>query len=482
MDTTSVRARRAGRHAAAGRFHLPICAVLALAALAAAPFAGADETEDVFGPVEAEFAWRVSVGYRAAPGIKTSARVDPRAAAQRAGAAPLAGFVRRGASVSASTADLGTTRTGTTEADALAGAGFSADQTRYEFDNGYIDLDDGANIPGETQNWHFEDASAFENGAVSATREYSGTTTTRSRTTTTETSRSSSSREQWGEGLGDSSDDTAHGIEVWIDRAIWGNGLFGIDGGLGFAWYGDVDCFSVRGRAYSASATSRSTSRTTTTETTTTETKSGTVTTSLAQPEFADPKEFANADGSIGGGYVVGGELAPGYQIPVLTVTEDRFSTDVSRNQDETASTTKPVGSKVSTSSRSASRTVDVRSEGTISLQELRLGVRPWWQATGWLALRGELGLLATYSEIETETRLSVDGAPAATIRRDEDDWTLGGYAGLSLALGLTDALELSAGAEARFPHHTLHFDDGVVSGGVELATWSGFAAVAYRF
>ena len=98
-----------------------------------------------------------------------------------------------------------------------------------------------------------------------------------------------------------------------------------------------------------------------------------------------------------------------------------------------------------SSSSRTTRRTVDVRSEGTLSLQELRLGVRPFWKATRWLSVRADAGLLATYSEIETTTRLSVAGAPAAAIRRDDDDWTLGGYAGLSLGAALTSRLELSS-------------------------------------
>ncbi len=135
-----------------------------------------------------------------------------------------------------------------------------------------------------------------------------------------------------------------------------------------------------------------------------------------------------------------------------------------------------------SSSKKTTATVLDVRSEGTLSLQELRLGVRPFWKATRWLSLRGDAGLLAVYSELETDTRLSVDGAPVAEIRKDDDDWTLGGYAGLSLAAAATDRLELSVGAEARFPHKSIRFDDGVVSGRVDLAEWSAFAAVALRF
>ena len=63
-----------------------------------------------------------------------------------------------------------------------------------------------------------------------------------------------------------------------------------------------------------------------------------------------------------------------------------------------------------------------------------------------------------------------------------DDDWTLGGYAGVALAASVTDRLELSLGAEARFPHRTLRFDDDIVSGNVELAKWSAFASLGFRF
>ena len=109
--------------------------------------------------------------------------------------------------------------------------------------------------------------------------------------------------------------------------------------------------------------------------------------------------------------------------------------------------------------------------------------VRPFWKAAERLTLRADLGLLGTYSELETETVLSVDGAPASVvIRRDDDDWTFGGYAGLELSAALTEALELSVGGELRFPHRSLRFDDGVVSGKAELAKWSVSAALGFRF
>ena len=72
----------------------------------------------------------------------------------------------------------------------------------------------------------------------------------------------------------------------------------------------------------------------------------------------------------------------------------------------------------------------------------------------------------------------------------------MGGYAGnldastlprprtplFSNAAAAIDRLELSVGAEARFPHKAPRFDDDIVSGRVSLAEWSAFAAVGWRF
>ena len=487
--------------------------LLPLAAMAAEPAAPAVRLE----PVDRDPAWRLSAGFRAAPGVKTSAAVDARAAAAAAGAILRpsghggSSSSGAGASVSVKTEDLGSTTETTakyaTEKQARDAVAWSEDRTLWEFANGdYINLDDGADPlrEGETQNWHFENAGDFADGAIQIRTPYDATTTSRTRTTKTETSgassasRSVSLREEWGDGLRDSSDETAPGIELRLDRTVWENEDFGIDIGVGYAWYDDVDAFSVRGRAYSAVATEKRTasgSRVTTTDTTTETTESGTVVTSIAQPEFTDPDDYVNDDGSMGGGVedVYDPRLPTGWKMPVLTVFDgngSRFATSVEPNPTETSSVSSTsvsesgaVGpARTTSASRTTRRTVDVRSEGTLSLQELRFGARPFWKATPWLAVRADLGLLATYSEIETTTRLSVDGAPAAAIRKDDDDWTLGGYAGLSLAAAATDRLEISVGAEARFPHKRLRFDDGVVSGSVELAEWSAFASVGWRF
>ena len=435
------------------------------------PLAGlAADPGDALEPIDSDPAWRISAGFRAAPGVKASATVDGRAAAALAPPAPGGA---RSVSLKRTTAS---TTTGTTEDDARSKLSPGYTGKRYEFDGGYIDPDDGAGIEGETQNWHIDDASALQDGViVLESQPFDSRTTTKS--TSTRTVSETAVERSFDETLRDSSRETAAGFELRLDRTLWEDEEFGVDAGLGYAWYDDIDCFSVAGRACTER---RTVSRTTeTTEFTGLSSDSGTVSWTLSAPEFADVDGIRNADGSIGGGYVVGGDLPDGYKIPVLTVTPDRFSTATKKNPSL-------VGASLVTdrsSSKSTSvHTVDVRSEGTLSLQELRLGARPFWKAARWLSVRGDIGLLATYSEIESETSVSVVGTPAATIRRDDDDWTFGGYAGLAVDFAATDELTLSLGAEARFPHKRLHFGDGVVSGSVELAGWSVSAGLGWRF
>lgn len=447
---------------------------IALAALCAGPLEAAEPADEIEPVAPEPGAWRLSVGVRAAPGIKTSATVDARAAAVRAGL-PAAGRTQR--TVSVAPGKTVSTTEGTTEDDARAalGPGYTG-EGRYEFDGGYIDPDDGAGIEGETQNWHIDDASAVQDGViVLASQSFASRTTARARSTRTETA--STVETSFAEAPRDGNDDTAPGVELRLDRTLWEDADFGLDLGIGYAWYDDVDCFSVAGRACTVTRT----------ESTTTETidftglssDSGTVSWTLSAPEFSDLDEIRNEDGSLGGGYVVGGALPDGWKIPVLSLDPDRFGTFTKHGPSLVGAYLSRSGSS---SRKSTTSTLDVRSDGTLSLQELRLGVSPFWKATERLTLRAGLGLLGTYSEIETETRLLVDGVPAASFRKSEDDWTLGGYAGLALGAAITESVELSVGAEARFPRKKLRFDDGVVSGSVRLAGWSAFAGVSLRF
>lgn len=499
--------------------HLSLVAAAA-AALAAFPATAEPEAVESGarpGP------WRVSVGYRVAPGIKTSAGIDAGAAARAAGllsrprpgssSSSGGGAATTSSSVSVSTEDLGTTRSGTSEADASGSAEYSPDKTRYEFENGFIDLDDGTESEGDTMNWQFTDAGAFADGYISSEKPFSQTTTSRSRTTETETTvtrtpavstttRSSSFSEWYADGLSGSSTETGQGVEIRLDRTLWDNGRFGADFGIGWALYDEMDCYRIRGRAYSAKSTERTVTRTegarettvtrkTTTETTTETTESGSVVTKIDAREFELEDIYNPEDGTIGAAYVEGGELRYG-RAPVLAVGPETFSTETVRNPAETSTetttattsstSTKAGAAKTSTTSHSRSRVVDVRSDGTLSLQELRCGIQPYWRAMDWLAFRADLGILAIYSEIETRTELFVDGKSAAVIKREKTDWTFAGYAGLGVSVAVARHVELFANAEARFPDGSLHFDDGIASGKIDLAEMSASAGVCVRF
>ncbi len=467
--------------------------------------------------------WRFSVGVRAVPGIKTRASVDSGAAVSAAGRVkPVSvgnASTRGDASTETSTSETTTagstksTGTGPTKADAQAASGYKANATRYEFDNGYIDLEDAAGVAGETTNWQFDSEDSFDGTAqtVSGTKGYSSTTVTKSSTsTTTSTTRtetkgaSGASRttihESFAEDLSDSFRDDLAGLDIQIGRIVFANRDFGVEVNVGYTIYDDVECFKVGGRVYTGSATAsrgaveRTMTTTTWTDTTETETQtieSGSIATVISQPEFTDIADIRNQDGSIGGASYDGLPVQPGWGTPVLIVTADRFTTVDRPNGSETVTETRTTAGTPTTATStsrspgaavSRTRTVDVRSEGELSLQEIRLGLTPYWKATEWLDIRANLGALFSYAEVETRTSLCADGVEVWRSSHTDDDWKVQGYAGLALAVKPKEWLEVSAGIDTRFPNRKVRFDDGIVSGSVELADWDAFIAVGVRF
>ena len=547
-----------------------------------------------------EAAWRFDIGVRAAPRFKTSATIDPRAAARVVGgvAVPHAPSAKpspeRSSSRVSTRRDTGTettkserssttttsaesaspvdeaTSSGTSREEAMASSGYSG-ASRYDFDNGYIDMADLAGIPGETTNWRFDGADAYDPGGPSITgvKRYGETTvathtevrtatetttetvrTTRSRTSTETTTAtkagvvgggvSSAVAERFLDTLSDDSRETEVGLDLRLSRTLWENDQFGLELGIGYTLYRDIDCFHVAGRVYEglASTTRRGTTRTvettntrrtttateveetistrattstTTTRTTTTTTDSGAIRTVIAQPEFTDIADIQNPDGTIGGGSFDGLPVHDGWMTPILVVTSDRFSvvdqvdapvSDTATQTEETVSSSessgKPTRTRSETSSTASSkrrtsergsdattsvaRSIDVKSQGELSLQELRLGMSPLWKATPWLRIRADLGVVVSYATVDVDTQAYANGERCASWHHTDDDWKTQGYAGLSLAVKPRDWLELSAGVESRFPSRTIHFDDGIVSGDVELAKWDAFVAVGVRF
>ena len=297
-----------------------------------------------------------------------------------------------------------------------------------------------------------------------------------------------------------SSSDDSVGLDIQVGRLLYEDESFGVEVNAGYTLYKDVDCFKVGGRVYTGRSTASrgsvettvtTTTQTESTETTTTTTESGAIATVLQEPELTDLDDIRNPDGSIGGASFDGLPVQPGWTTAFLTVTPDRFST-VDRPNETTASTETTTTEEAPTTTTSTSRspgasvsrtrTIDVQSEGELSLQELRLGVSPYWKAADWLQIRADLGILGIYSEVETRTTIFADGTPYWSSRHENDDWTMQGYAGLSLAVLPADWLEIAAGAEARFPKRRIHFDDGIVSGSTELSAWDAFVSVGVRF
>ena len=447
---------------------------LLLAALAASiPAFASGETPDTRQPErleEPDSGWRIGVGLRAAPSVKTKARID---------SAKVIGAVGRvvpfgKSSVSTTTettagADTSSDGNGSrSEEEAVAAAAQRPDGS-WEFDNGFI-RPDSAGVEGETWNWHFDSAEAFSDGVLVGRTEYSAGDGSATITTRTETRTSVSEKVMPDKSI--SSDDTAHGFEVQLSRTLLGDDTVGVDCSLGWTIYDDVDIFKTGARVYEGRATSR-------TSTETTVSSSGFVETSFSVGESFDLDYATNPDGSIGGASYDGLPSQPGWNTPLLEYDPASVTTTVSENgAEEDGKTTTHSGG----SSKTRTRVIDVRSSGELSLQELRLGLSPFWKATDQLRLRVDAGVLGTYAEIETRSAILVNGAVASSTTHTDDDWKLQGYAGLSVAYMAMESLELSAGAEVRFPRRRVRFDDGCVSGSTELAKWDAFVAISIRF
>ena len=386
--------------------------------------------------------WRVSGGVRYAPGVKSRGSLDSGTALDRMGVQPsrsvrksLPGDVK-------------------SRAEAEASSGYN-DSGRYDFDNGYIDMNDGAGIPGQTTNWRFDDTSAFDGANATITGEKRYGSVTRETTVTAE-----------GAGvLSGSSDEDGLGFYLQAERELWASGRFGLGLSLGYAFYRDIDGFEFSGPVGRRVETIKTTE------------EGGVVRTSFLQPDLdSDSLEDLLADpndptGPIGGGSPdIEGSIS-GY-LPILNVTAGDIATSTVEEAPRHSTSHRAGGA----SSYSAS----VSSE--ISLQEFRLGLTPWCQLCDRVRLVGGLGALVSYSELEVKTSLFSNGARIYSDSSTEDDWDVSCYVGLSVAVELTDWLELSVGAEGVFPSRNIHYDDGLVRGEAELSDWGAHAGVAVVF
>ena len=450
-----------------------VCQVLAV--LAAFQPVLADENDAAFPAerlAEGDAAgWRVSVGVRSAPSVKTKATLDVPAVLRQTGRVSAFG---RSSSSTVSETVPGTgaaSGSGRTKDEALATAARKADGS-YEFDNGYI-RPDSAGVDGETWNWHFDGADAFSAGVLSGTTAF-GSGDGASSTTTHRETRTALS-ETVAAGFSDTSDTDATGFDVELARTLWSDGRFGVELQLGWTVYGDLDVFRMGGRAYEGRASSRVSTETTTT----TSGSSGSVVTAIPVDASFDIDYATNPDGSLGGASYDGLPSQPGWGTPLLVFDPQAVSTSVSESGSGEGGTT---AARSASPAKNRSRTVDVFSRGELSMQDVRIGISPFCAASNRFSLRGKAGLLGTYAQVETSTAVVVDGLTSASSSHADDDWKFQGYAGVDLAWRVMSGLELSAGADVRFPSRRIRFGDGIVSGSVELPKWDAVVLVSIEF
>ena len=223
-------------------------------------------------------------------------------------------------------------------------------------------------------------------------------------------------------------------------------------------------------REETASGTVSSTSRT----------SASTTVTTTEETTFTDPgfgyagalDDIRNDDGSIGAGTPDGYTNPYGGPNPVLAVSNGSvLKTTTTVTRDDTATVTENTFTADGTSTRTSwySRGVDVSTEGDVEMREVRLALQPSWKATGWLELRGALGIAATQVSVDVDTTIFIDGAACRKVSGDDSGWVFAGLLGLDAAASITERFSLFAGCDLRLGGGKMGYDAGLVSGRVEL-------------
>ena len=474
---------------------------IAVAMLAFA--AGAAEPEDVALEEAAKPSrWRISVGTRFAPGVKTKATISSRAVIDAAGRLWGANAAKNGAplpSGSSTTTERGSTTTTDESSESVP----LTPTTRIDFPDGsFIDMDDTTIDPRETWYWHFNDSAAFDEASGSLAVS-SGNSTATSRESSTSRSEgeevvSSSYRSSLSETVMDdaasSSEDDLWGVDLEVGYDLYRGERFSLGFGIGATYYQDDDAISVAGRCYSATASTARESASgryaTTTETTTDTTEETRETTTFTNPNFAYDGALAdirNDDGSFGGGTRDGQSNPYGGPNPSLILGDGSVTrtTTVETRRDTTVETTRTfeaAGGRSSGGRSSSRRTIDVAATGDVEMWELRAVVQPSWRAAEWLELRGSLGAVATRVEVDTEASLIVNGARAATFSGDDGDWAFAGICGLDAVFAPFNRMEFLLGGDIRLGEKNVDYSAGLLRGSVELARYTFRAAVGFRF
>ena len=441
--------------------------------------------------------WHISAGVRLAPGVKTRAAVSSRAAVEAAGRLRTEKGSRSAALPSAKPQTSTTRSSETTTRSSSEGVAVTA-ESRLEFDNGFIDMADDAGVAGETSNWHFDDASALDesSGTITATTEYPAMTMVApgmSLVIGPEVS-ASSTRTAVSETVApdpaSSGEDDLWGADLDVGFDLVRKGRFTLGFGAGATLYRGEEAVRAAGRCYAATSRTVRETRTgrvlTATTYMTEVTTKGTETTTFEDVSFRGASgDIRNADGSIGAGTPDGRTNPYGGNNPVLRVSDGSVTktTTVETRKDTTVTTSRLFQETGRATRRTgARRTIDVAADGDVETQELRAALQPAWEAAGWLALRGSLGVVATRVSVDADATILVDGARFATVSGDDEDWVFSGFCGIDAVFRPTGGLELVLGGDIRLGDREMDYEAGLVRGTVELSRYTLRAAVGVEF
>ena len=234
-------------------------------------------------------------------------------------------------------------------------------------------------------------------------------------------------------------DDYAAGFSVGFERELWRKGGFGADLGFGLSYFRNSGFFKAGGAAYTRTQSG----------------SSGDYVTDIAfNPDVIGDPWAQNPDGSYGAGTYDG----PG---PVL----DLGGGDL---------TVSHRWANISSSSRSSS--YYLHAEGDYEDIEMTFAVKPFWDVTDWLRLRGTLGVAVS----RTHFTFDVDGQGYSS-RQRFDDWSVYGVGGLG---GMLRWENFCLGVDfiARFLDDDIEIRGRDVRGSVERAPWMLTVYAGYEF
>ena len=308
---------------------------------------------------------------------------------------------------------------GTKAAAQSAGSAIGAGSGRFDLPNGgYVDPNDAAGKEGETWNWHVP-AGAADGGTMSFANSYAERTT---------------SYAAFGGSVKD--DASAVGVNLGLERTVWKRGSFGVDAGFGFAFFLKDDWF--RSRAGGVSRTDVY--------------KTGSYITDVSlgnEDVFSDPWA-QNPDGSYG----VGTHDGPG---PVFSLDD--------------VSVSHRWGSESVQSSTTAYGPFTIR--GDMQMYEFQLALKPYYELTDWLMVRGTLGVGLDYRRFDVRASGLGGGS-----ERDWDCYMVCGLGGMFHWKGIC----LGADFLRKVFADDMDVDTRCVKGGVESAAWTLRAYVGYEF